>query len=346
MKILVLGGTGFIGPHVIRSLASGGHDLAVFSRGLRHSDLPAGVTCIQGDYRKLPEFRVEFRRLVPQVVLDMIPMTEPDAHNVVATFPGITRRIVAASSQDVYRAWGYVTGIEADPVDAHTTEDSPLRGSRYPYRGRPVPVLSEWDLENYDKVLVERALQGDPALPATIVRLPMVYGPGDYVRRTFPYVKRMDDGRPAIPLEQPAAQWRGPWGYVEDVAQALVLAVTTEASAGRIYNVAEPDHRSMAEFIRDIGAAAGWTGRVVELPQGTLPGPWSPYRMEQHVLTDSTRIRRELGYHETVPRPEAMRRTIEWERAHPPDPIPANMFDYAAEDRALAHYRSGSATAP
>jgi hypothetical protein len=55
-------------------------------------------------------------------------------------------------------------------------------------------------------------------------------------------------------------------------------------------------------------------------------------------LTDSTRIRRELGYRETVPRAEAMRRTIEWERAHPPDPFPKELFDYAAEDQALERH--------
>ena len=334
----MLGGTGFIGPHVIRGLAARGHEVAVFSRGWRQFDLPSGIHFIAGDYRKLPEFRTRFQVLGPAVVIDMIPLTEEDARNVVATFTGITQRLVAASSQDVYRAWGYVTGLETQPVDAHITEDSPLREGRYPYRGRPVPVLSEWDLENYDKVLVEQALQSDPNLPASIIRLPMVYGPGDWIHRTFPYLKRMDDGRRAIPIEEGAAQWCGPFGYVEDVAEALVLAATHETAAGRIYNVAEPAHRSTAEFIRDIGDAVGWTGRVVELPPGALPGPWSAYRMEQHVLTDSSRIRRDLGYRETVPRSEAMRRTVAWERGHPPDPIPPGMFDYATEDRALQQY--------
>ena len=334
----MLGGTGFIGPHVIRGLAARGHEIAVFSRGRRQSDVSSGVQFIAGDYRKLPEFRTRFQVLGPAVVIDMIPLTEEDARNVVATFTGITQRLVAASSQDVYRAWGYVTGLETQPVDAHITEDSPLREGRYPYRGRPVPVLSEWDLENYDKVLVEQALQSDPNLPASIIRLPMVYGPGDWIHRTFPYLKRMDDGRTAIPIEEGAARWRGPFGYVEDVAEALVLAATHETAAGRIYNVAEPAHRSTAEFIRDIGDAVGWTGRVVELPPGALPGPWSAYRMEQHVLTDSSRIRRDLGYLETVTRSEAMRRTVAWERGHPPEPIPAGMFDYATEDHALQQY--------
>jgi hypothetical protein len=57
--------------------------------------------------------------------------------------------------------------------------------------------------------------------------------------------------------------------------------------------------------------------------------------MEQHVIVDSSRIRRELGYCEIVPRAEALRRTVEWERAHPPDSVPPEAFDYPAEDRAM-----------
>jgi nucleoside-diphosphate-sugar epimerase len=293
-----------------------------------------------GEYKRLAEYRDQFRRLAPEVVLDMIPITELDALNVVATFRGIARRLVAASSQDVYLAWGYVTGRDSGPVDPHINEDSPLRESRYPYRGRKLPIYAEWDLDNYDKILVESAFQSDPGLAATILRLPMVYGPGDPGRRTLPYLKRMDDGRSVIPMERSAARWRAPQGYVEDVAEAIQLAVTNDASSGRIYNVAEPDVRSTADFIREIGEAVGWNGRVVELPKGILAGPWDAYHMDQHVVTDSSRIRRELGFQETVPRIEALRRTVEWERAHPPDQFPAAMFDYAAEDRALAEYGS------
>ena len=127
-----------------------------------------------GDYKKLLEYRGPFQRLAPEVILDMIPITEQDALDVVATFRGIARRTVAASSQDVYRAWGYVTGRDSGPVDPQITEDSPLRESRYPYRGRKLSIYTEWNLENYDKILVERAFQSDLELPATILRLPII----------------------------------------------------------------------------------------------------------------------------------------------------------------------------
>src|SRR5256885_1916637 len=71
-----------------------------------------------------------------------------------------------------------------------------------------------WVDAEYDKVAVERAVRGDAELPATVLRLPMIYGPGDRLHRFFPLIKRMDDGRPAILLAERVAAWRGPRGYV------------------------------------------------------------------------------------------------------------------------------------
>ena len=89
--------------------------------------------------------------------------------------------------------------------------------------------------------------------------------------------------------------------------------------------------------MREIGCAAGWDGEVVTVPEDRLPEhlDWC-LDTEQHWVADTTRIRRELGYRETVPRDEALRRSVEWERAHPPEKLDPSSFDYAAEDAALA----------
>lgn len=49
MRILILGGTGFIGPYQVRYAVERGHNVTVFNRGKRQADLPAGVTHLQGD---------------------------------------------------------------------------------------------------------------------------------------------------------------------------------------------------------------------------------------------------------------------------------------------------------
>jgi 2'-hydroxyisoflavone reductase len=49
LNILILGGTGFIGPHLVRDASSRGHKLTIFTRGRHDADLPAGVVRLQGD---------------------------------------------------------------------------------------------------------------------------------------------------------------------------------------------------------------------------------------------------------------------------------------------------------
>ena len=339
MRILVIGGTNFMGPLVVRSLSEQGHEVTVFHRGQTRADLPVGVKELLGDRRPLAGSAAELQRIAPEVVLDMIPEFEQDGTEVMSIFRGVARRVVSISSQDVYQAFGRVNGKETGPVESGPiTEESPLRENLYPYRGetpREQDDPKRWQ-DDYDKNLVERVVMEDAHLPGTILRLPMVYGPGDYQHRLFRFLKRMDDHRPAILLDEAEAQWRWTHGYVENVADAIALAVTDERAAGRIYNVGEPFAFTMAEWVEMVGKAAGWQGRVVLVPRGRLPEPlrWG-INAEQDIVVDSSRIRSELGYEERVDLEEGLIRTVAWERAHPPKEIDAKEFDYAAEDTFL-----------
>ncbi len=177
MKVLVIGGTNFIGPYVVRQLVEMGQSVTVFNRGKTQTDLPEEVKWIKGDRHYLSDYQQKFQQLAPQVVLDMIPYTAKEAQGVVDTFKDIAQRVVAISSQDVYRARDIIWQRETSIIDpTPLTEDSPLRSQLYPYRG-----LSEDPLaQDYDKIPVEQVLMSATDLPATIIRLPMVYGVGDY----------------------------------------------------------------------------------------------------------------------------------------------------------------------
>jgi nucleoside-diphosphate-sugar epimerase len=337
MNILIIGGTNFMGPHVVHQLLAMHHQVTVFHRGHTQNNLPASVKHILGDRHSISNYRSEFEQLAPDVVLDMIPYTQSDAQSVIDTFKGIAKRVVGISSQDVYRArdilWRREVGI-LDPTPM--SEDAPLRTQLYPYQDVPDPLGIPSD---YDKILVEHVYMTTSEMVGTILRLPMVYGANDPRHRFLPYLKRMDEGRPAIVLESQIARWQGSYGYVENVAHAIALAVTDERAAHRIYNVSETNASSQGDFICAIAQAVGWKGSVVEVPQSALPESWVlPFNVAQNWVTDSTRIRQELAYTEPITREEAFTRTIKWQRSHSPQPFSEapELLDYATEDKILA----------
>lgn len=259
-------------------------------------------------------------------------------------FRSIAKRIVVLSSGDVYRACAILHGTESGPLQpTPLTEDSELRagsGVYSPETLERVRAFYPWLDDEYDKIPVERAIMSDTELPGTVLRLPMVYGPGDPVHRLFPYLKRMDDRRPAILLQEDVAQWRGPRGYVENVAAAIALAAVSTAAAGRIYNVAEPVAHTELEWVCAIGRCTGWPGSVIPVPlELTPPHLRVPSNNAQHWDMSSKRIREELGFHEPIGQATALERTIAWERAHMP-PADPKLFDYAAEDEAIAKLRA------
>ena len=340
MHILVIGGTGFIGPSVVTRLLERGHELALFHRGQRMADLPHEVHQILGDRRDLAEFVGPFQRFAPEVVLDMWPHGEQDARAVVGLFTGLARRTVAISSQDVYRAYGRVRGIEPGPPNpVPLGEDAPLRERLYPYRGdtpRSKDDPDHW-MDDYDKILVERVYLSEESLPGTILRLPMVYGPRDDQHRFFDWLKRMDDQSPVILLDERVASWRWTRGYVDNVAAAIALAVVDERAGGYIYNVGERESPTWAEWAYKTAQVVGWQGTLLLVPPERLPTHLvSQLDTRQHLMTDSSRIRQDLGYTEPVALEEALRRTIAWERANPPAQFDLARFDYVAEDTALA----------
>ncbi len=340
MHILIIGGTGYMGPFVARQLAAQGHELTLFHRGNTHAELPDGIAHLHGDRAEIARFADEFRRLTPDVTLDMRPLVERDAQTALAALRGATGRVVAISSVDVYRAYGRLLGSEpGEPDPTPLTEDSPLRERRYPYRTdppRPADDPTRWR-DDYDKIPIERLILGDPALPGTILRLPMVHGPGDEQRRFFDVLHRMDDRRPAILLDQKMARMLACREYVENVAAAIALAVTDDRAAGRIYNVCDADPLTEEDWIRLVAREAGWDGEIVALPAEALPvGLRVSGDTRQSLFASGARLQQELGYVPPIERTEGLRRTIAWERANPPATVDPARFDYAAEDTALA----------
>jgi nucleoside-diphosphate-sugar epimerase len=187
----------------------------------------------------------------------------------------------------------------------------------------------------YEKILVERTVLAGPDLQATVLRLPMVYGPRDH-HRTYEYLKRMDDNRPAILLDERKARFLWTRGYVENVAAAITLAAVHPAAEDRIFSVGEEPPLTEADWVRRIAQVAGWSGQVIEAPAEKLPEHLRDgVNWESHLATSTSRIREELGYREHVSWEDGLRKTIDWERSDPPGVNHPARFDYEAEDACL-----------
>ena len=344
VRALLIGGAGFIGSYLTPELLRLGAEVAVLTRGRSAARSSDGLTRIIGDRKRLHESAAAIRAFAPDVVIDLVLSSGTQARELMSVVRGIAGRVVALSSMDVYRACGVLHLLEEGPLEpVPLTEESALRTKLATYPPAQVAMLQQvfgWLDEEYDKIPVERAILGDADLPATILRLPMVYGPGDPLHRFYPLVRRMDDGRRAILMSTVAAAWRSPRGFVGNVAAAIALAATSDKAVGRIYNVAEQPSYSELEWATRVALEVGWKGAFVVLPPDEMPPHLRmPGNFAQHWSVDATRIRSELAYDDPVDLDTAIAETVAWERANPPGQ-PLAPLDYDAEEVAIARLSS------
>jgi nucleoside-diphosphate-sugar epimerase len=344
MKLLLIGGTGLTGPSAAAYLQEAGHEVTIFHRGKR--PLPAHCEEIIGDHNRLADYKTQFASAKFDVVIDFITGSRRQAERLMEVFRGLTGRIVVLSSMDVYRAMGLLRGTETGPLQpVPLTEDSELR-SKPLYSAQELSwftqILSYFDTE-YEKRDVEQTVLGDRELPGTVLRLPMIYGPGDYIHRFYYILKRMDDKRRYILFSDDMAAWRSPRSFADNVGNGIALAATSEKATGGIYNICEEESFSELDWAKKIGEAVGWKGEFVVLPRAKAPKHLLyPGRPEQHLVASSARIRQELGYCEPISREEGILRTIPWERANPPQHVWFAPFDYDAEDAAMRSLKASA----
>ena len=315
VRVVILGGTRFVGRAIVERLAEG-HDVLIVHRGHHEpQDLP-DVRHVHVDRAALDRRRAELTEFAPDALVDVSGMNAVDARTAVDLFSR-DLRIVAISSADVYRAYAAMhRGAPVEPVPL--TEQSPRRGREHWHIDRP-------DWENVEFEDIYRAAS------ATILRLGAVYGPRDDQRRLDFVLRRLRSGRAQIPIG--AGSFVFSRVYVDDVGRAVERALTTDGIAGHAFNVCERETWNYREFAQRILEATGSDAELVTVADRALPVDLLiTAQLRQDFLLDGSLGRRVLQWEETD-RVEALHRTVRWDLDHPPEESDP---DFGPDDLALA----------
>lgn len=318
MRVLVLGGSKFIGRRIVEDLVVRGDDVLIVHRGdTEPADL---VACehLHADRNDFARVAPDVRAFAPDAVVDTIALTRADTEAVVPHLPDVPT--VVLSSVDVYEAYdvlrfgGTMHGV---PLD----EDSPVRAKRYPYRG--MNMVSD----DYEKLDVEPVYL---ARGASVLRLGFVYGEHDPQRREEFVLRRVRAGRARLPFG--GGEWIGSRVYVGDVASAVLAALATERARGEVLNVVETRSPSIRGWAQEILAAAGAEAELVRVPDATLPGDLELTGVQhQHMLASNAKARALLDWAPRDPA-DTVPISVRWHLMHPPEQPDA----LTADEEALA----------
>ena len=315
MTIAIIGGTGFIGRAVAERLILRGETPLVIARGEHPVNLPAGASFAACDRMDGAALLDLLRRHRVDTVIDIFCLGLLNTRPVLDAMAQLGGRYLMLSSVDVYANYAGLLRRETPPIQSTPArETDPLRSFRYPYRGnprRPQGVSAEL-FEDYDKLLIEEAALADTRFATTVIRAPMIFGPGDKQHR---FKWAIDAARKGglVKLDERAARWPNSYGYVEDVAEAMVLAATHPAAAGRVYNVGQDFVRTPIEWLLTFAVMFNRSLEVETVPAGEkalLSERADASDLRYPLTLDTTRIRTELGFAEPTAERDALARTI------------------------------------
>jgi nucleoside-diphosphate-sugar epimerase len=315
MGVLVLGGTGFIGGPVVARLLADGVETAAAHHGARAVAAGArSVVLDRGDPRAV---LAAVRETGADTVIDLIAYTRADTLPLLDALGGRIARYVIASSVDVYRNYeGLHRKGRPAPIWDRLTEDSPLRDSRFPYRLAKPRAASDpqaW-MDGYDKIPLEAAARANAGFAATILRLPMVFGPGDRQRRFSWAIRPMIQGRARFVVTHPWASWRSTFGYVDDVAAGIALAAVHPRAGGETFNLGRANTPTNIAWAASFAEHLNWRGDLrlahPDMARGALAKAVSALDLDYPLFIDNAKIRRRLGYAEVTDFDETLARTV------------------------------------
>ncbi|MGA9769255.1 MAG: NAD-dependent epimerase/dehydratase family protein [Blastocatellia bacterium] len=294
MKVLVIGGTGYIGSHTVEELVRRGHDVSIFARGNKPARIPEDVSLIKGD-RHNREDLARARSLRFDAIIDINAYTREETQTVINLFDGLLSRFVHLSTVSACQHTSPLPFDENDPL-----------------------VTDPTDSYGYNKAECERALRWahtKSGFPFVSIRPVVVFGPRDDKSRENYYLKRIIAGDPIIVPDGGAVPVFAI--FVKDLSAVLANALTAEKAAGNAYHLIQSEVVSIDNHIANIARIAGAEADVSHIPRRLLERvgfnlQLFPYISgDRLVLLDTGAARRDLNF---VPAPyeRALRETINY----------------------------------
>ena len=330
MRYFVTGATGFIGGHLARQLAAGGHHVVALVREpARAADLAQlGIELAPGDVTDRESLRAPMRgadgvfHVAGWYKLGVRESTAAALTNVQGT-----RNVL-----EVMRELSVPKGVYTSTVAVNSDTHGKLLDETYRSPGAPLSVYDQTKWRAHYEVAEPLMRQG---LPLVIAMPGLTYGPGDTSPVHTALVQYLQRKLPMVPLETAYS-----WGHVDDIARGHMLAME-RGQVGERYIIAGPTHtllealemarditgiplptrRASPGMLRAMARVMGVVGSVVPLP----PDYSAEYLRVSAGVTyagENAKARRELGYD---PRPlaDGLRETLLYEMGQLGMPLPA-----------------------
>ncbi len=300
MRVLFIGGTGFISTAVSRRVIDEGFELTLLNRGSRGAHL-LGTHTLTADVHRTEEVSAALQGSEFDVVVDWIAYTPEDIERDLALFQGRTRQFIFISSASAY---------EKPPTSYLITESTPLQN---PY----------WEYSRSKIACEERLMRAyrEDGFPVTIVRPSMTYDSNLPIALggwgTYTLVDRLLAGRPIIVHGDGSSLWVVT--HAEDFARGFVGLLGNQRALGEAFHITTDEVLSWNQIYQTIAAALGVEANIVHIPtdfivrvapqmSGSLLGDktWS-------VVFDNSKIKSFVpGFEPTIPFREGIRRTLAW----------------------------------
>lgn len=238
-RILVLGGTGFVGRHLVAQLSAHLHAITVPTRRLpaRHLQMLPGVSLVQADVNDPRQLQHLVRG--HDVVVNLVAILHGHAEAFEQIHAQLPAQLARACQQAGVSRIVHVSALGASPTGSSMYQRSKARG----------------------EAALHSAAQTH-GLGVTILRPSVIFGKDDAFINLFARLQRFF---PVMPLAGAATRFQPVW--VGDVAQALVHAIETPTTAGQVFEACGSEVFTLRELV---GIAGRWQGRarpVIPLPE-------------------------------------------------------------------------------